>query len=343
MYTILFASLILSQCTNINPNNNTCLLCDHHEFNNFIDEYQKNYFKEDYQTRCEIFTENHHIINEHNKDFNNGIVQYEMGINPFSDLTTAEFFGNGRTQKKKLSLKHNSKTCTQNITNIPHHNKLPIPSSIDWRKEGAVTNVKNQGQCGSCWSFSAIGAFEGYYYIKTGHLLNFSEQQLVDCSKDYGNDGCEGGMMDFAFFYIMDNGLCNDYDYKYIAIDDKCHDDCKIIPDSKIDGCIDVPPNNEHELTNAVTRGPVSVAIQADQRSFQFYKSGVYHDVNCGNDLDHGVLIVGYGNEDQHNYWIVKNSWGDQWGEIGYIKILRGSGYDSPGICGIAMSPSYPI
>ena len=216
-----------------------------------------------------------------------------------------------------------------------------IPISVDWRNKGAVTHVKNQEKCGGCWAFSATGAIEGSLYIHQHHLYNLSEQQFLDCSDDYGNNGCNGGLMDNAFKFAINNNLCNESSYPYIGYDQKCYD---CISNLSIKDYQDVTPNDEKALKRAVSKQPVSVAIQANKQSFQFYSKGIYDDMNCGFNLDHGVLIVGYGFDifTQTDYWIVKNSWGDKWGENGYIRIKRNID-DDRGLCGIAMQPSFPI
>ena len=218
-----------------------------------------------------------------------------------------------------------------------------IPKSIDWRSQNAVTHVKNQGQCGNCWAFSSTGSIEGAWAIKNHKLYNLSEQMLTDCSRNYGNNGCEGGLMDNAFKYIIDNGgLCTEKEYPYIGNDSIClKNQCNNVV--KIKSYTDVKPNDETILKRAVAIGPVSVAIQANVSSFRFYKSGVYQDPECGDQLDHGVLVVGYGTDQDLDYWIVKNSWSPEWGDNGYIKILRNDANSDSGMCGIASQPSFPI
>jgi len=218
--------------------------------------------------------------------------------------------------------------------------KIDVMDSIDWREKGAVTAVKNQGQCGSCWSFSATGAMEGAWAIATGNLVSLSEQQLVDCSLRYGNMACNGGLMDNAFKYAIDNGMCTEEEEPYKGEKESC---VKCSPQVFMKSCVDVTPNDQEELMRAVSHGPVSIAIEADTRYFQFYKSGVLDSSDCGTNLDHGVLIVGYGTEDGKPYWLVKNSWGPSWGEDGYVKILRSNSTNDGGICGVAMQPSYPV
>ena len=216
------------------------------------------------------------------------------------------------------------------------------PESWDWRKQGAITPVKNQGQCGSCWSFSAAGALEGAWAISTNQLYNFSEQQLMDCSRRYGNMACNGGLMDKAFEYAIDNGMCKLEDVPYDAESEFCTKavkSCKKV--AHFNKCFKIPANNERLLREAVYQTPVAVSIEADTKTFQFYKGGILDSSNCGTELDHGVLAVGYGEEDGKKYWIVKNSWGSDWGESGYIRIVRSDSDDTEGVCGIAKDASF--
>ena len=213
-----------------------------------------------------------------------------------------------------------------------------IPESMDWREQGVVTDVKNQESCGSCWAFSSTGAIESEYALKTGELVNFSEQELIDCIR---LEGCNGGEMEDAFKYVENNPLCTDSEEPYEATDDEC---VRCNEGIKIDECISVPSGNQTALKMAVSRGPVSVAIEADTFIFQEYSGGIINSASCGTNLDHGVLVVGYGEEKGLPFWIVKNSWGVDWGEEGYVRIARDvSGKISPGICGIALQPSYPV
>ena len=212
--------------------------------------------------------------------------------------------------------------------------------SVDWRKSFKLSSVKNQGDCGSCWAFSSVGAVESAWAIKHNTLYNLSEQELIDCSSE--NHGCEGGSMVKSFQYIIDNGLCINSSYPYTAEDGQCNNTCKSLV--KISNYSDIIPNQEKMLMRSVQHQPVSVAIQANKRSFQMYKSGIYSDPDCGFELDHGVLLIGYGYDKDYDmdYWIIKNSWSDSWGENGYIRIQRN--IDDPrGLCGIAMDPSVPI
>ena len=228
---------------------------------------------------------------------------------------------------------------------------IELADSVDWVAKGAVTHVKNQGQCGSCWSFSTTGALEGAYYLKYGHLESFSEQQLVDCdNRQHGGKdmGCNGGLMDNAFSWIenKNKGLCSESAYPYVSGETRkqgtCQETCDVVSGSDIKGFVDVKNNSDDAMMQALSQQPVSIAIQADQKDFQLYKSGVFTE-SCGTSLDHGVLAVGYGSKSGVDYYKVKNSWGETWGDSGYIYLARGSEYNNgKGQCGMLMQASYP-
>jgi cathepsin L len=287
-------------------------------------EYKSNC---EFQQRLNIYKTNLAIVEDHNRRH----LGFLLSMNVFADLSIEEF--------TQLYLQPSF-----NVTNNKQHNVhddediSSTADTVDWRTKGAVTAVKNQGQCGSCWAFSATGAVEGTFFLKNNKLVSSSEQQLVDCSRSYGNMGCNGGLMDSAFKYVIANkGLDTEPSYPYTARDGTC----KFNPSNvgtTISSYKDVSRGSESALQTAVNGQPVSVAIDASHSSFQLYHSGVYYESRCSSSqLDHGVLAVGYGTSTA-DYWIVKNSWGTSWGNQGYIQMSRNKNNN----CGIATASSYP-
>lgn len=294
----------------------------------FKPKYADNVNSEEHTLREETFNKNIKKIIKHNKSGKT----WTMGVNQFADLTADEF--------KALVSNPFKRTRKPNMVKL----EPTDASSVDWRAQGAVTAVKNQGQCGSCWAFSTTGSTEGDVKIEDGTLTSLSEQQLVDCARAEGNNGCKGGLMDYGFEYIIKNhGEDSEDDYPYNAEDGSCNTAKASRVVATITGYNDVQSNSNVQMHAAVAQQPVSIAIEADKGVFQMYTGGVMSSDQCGTKLDHGVLCVGYGTDPVGgDYWIVKNSWGGQWGEQGYIRLGRGTSGDMMNTCGILMNPSYP-
>ncbi|XP_047311692.1 probable cysteine protease RD21B [Impatiens glandulifera] len=286
--------------------------------------------------RFTIFKDNLLFVDGHNSVNRT----YKVGLNRFADLTNQEYSSlylglKSDARRRFVKSKVSSRRYAVSVGDV-------LPAAVDWRTTGAVAPVKNQGECGSCWAFSTVAAVEGINKITTGNLIVLSEQELVDCDRTY-NAGCDGGLMDYAFDFITRNGgMDTEADYPYRAADGTCdstRENAKVV---SIDGYEDVPANDEKALQNAIAHQPVSVAISASGRPLQLYVSGVFSG-ECGTELDHGVTAVGYGSEDGVDYWIVRNSWGEEWGEKGYFRLERNANGMGTGKCGIAMQASYPI
>jgi len=272
---------------------------------------------------------------KHNSDLielhNNGNHGYELGHNKYSHLSFEEFAATFLAEP--VPRKESSRF-------INAFEGVKADDAVDWSTTDYVTAVKDQGSCGSCWAFSTTGGMEGAYYLKNQQQVSFSEQQLVSCDTESGDMGCNGGLMDNAFGYIKTAGLCAESDYPYASGSGsapKCDSSC-----TPVDGTVGITftdvANSEDALATAVTQQPISVAVDADFH-WQLYKSGIMTHIS-GTQLDHGVLAVGYGEEDGNGFWKIKNSWADGWGESGYIRIARSDQKNGP--CGITSSASYP-
>lgn len=309
------------------------------EFYQFKAKHGKNYTSYDeHLKRFEIYKANKVKIAAHNAKK----LSWTLAMNQFGDMSGYEFSmyvkrGNGggfvpRAESERKVKQLPKASCT----------------SVDWDMQGAVTPVKNQGQCGSCWSFSTTGAIEGRSFVKTGKLVSLSEQELVDC--DTVDSACNGGLMDYGFEYVINHGgLCTEIEYPYVSGTTTKKGTCSSTGCTRYDSIssyTDVSRNSQSELESALCEGPVSIAIEADQEYFQFYSGGVLDGSGCGDKLDHGVLLVGmgYDTDSGSDYWKVKNSWGDSWGESGFIRLCRNCGMNSgAGQCGLMMQPSYPV
>jgi len=314
-------------------------------FEAFVKNYGKTYATpEERAERFETFKENLEYIHQQNAQ---GSTKYAP--NAFTDMKWTEFRADyvGGVEAPAPSdvwggLPYLGAYQKTNVT---------LPASIDWMAKGAVTPVKNQGSCGSCWSFATTGSLEGAAQIATGKLVSMSEQQFVDCS--IANHACKGGIMDTAYEYAEKHAICTEESYPYKAEQGECMDDthhgktCVVaLKAHEITGFHDVDPGDEQAMMEAVAMGPVAVAIEADQKPFQFYDGGVVV-AECGHKLDHGVLVIGYGTDTKNGtetkYWTIKNSWGPAWGEGGLIRIKRGESLDGPtGECGVLSMPTYP-
>jgi len=298
-------------------------------FSSWVNVHGKNYKNlREYNYRLSVYRKNLDFVENHNRQ-NLG---FTCAMNQFADLTVDEF------AKLYLSTVINASELIQ--VDPYTDNNFVGDDVVDWRTKGAVTSIKDQGQCGSCWAFSTTGSVEGAWFIKNKALVSLSEQNLVDCSSSQGNMGCDGGLMDSAFQYIIANkGIDTEASYKYTARDGSCKFN-KANVGATITSFKDVQSKSETALQSAIQNiGPISVAIDAAHSSFQLYHSGVYYEKSCSQTaLDHGVLAVGYGTSGS-DYYIVKNSWGTSWGNQGYIWMSRNKNNN----CGIATMSSYPI
>jgi cathepsin L len=295
----------------------------------------KRYLDAEEHVRRAIWENNLKLVQSHNLMADLGQHTYWLKVNKFADLTVTEF--SKMVNGYNVTMRGQRVQHRHEFVYNPH---VKLPDTVDWRTQGYVTEVKDQGQCGSCWAFSSTGSLEGQHFKQTGQLVSLSEQNLVDCSGAYGNQGCNGGLMDQAFEYIKENaGIDTEVSYPYEAADDQCRF-TKANIGATDTGFTDIKSKDEDALQEAVaTVGPISVAIDASHASFQLYSHGVYNEFFCSQTrLDHGVLAVGYGVDSGKDYWLVKNSWGEGWGDKGYIMMSR----NKRNQCGIATAASYP-
>ncbi|TPP61293.1 Cysteine protease [Fasciola gigantica] len=294
--------------------------------------YNKEYNGADDEHRRTVWGKNVKHIQEHNLRHDLGLVTYTLGLNQFTDLTFEEF-----KAKYLIEMSPESELLSDGISYEAEDND--VPTSIDWRKYGYVTEVKNQGGCNSCWAFSTTGAMEGQYVKKFQTRVSFSEQQLVDCSTISGNHGCRGGGMRRAYEYLKKNGLQAESSYPYRAVEGQCQYKSELAV-AKVTNSRLVRSGNETQLKNLIgAEGPAAVAVDA-KPDFAMYRSGIYQSETCSSRrMSHAMLAVGYGTEGGMDYWIVKNSWGPRWGEVGYVRMAR----NRNNMCGIASAASLPI
>ncbi|KAL4168293.1 hypothetical protein KRP22_011695 [Phytophthora ramorum] len=279
------------------------------------------------ELRRGIFEVNARSVAAHNSREDRTFI---MELNEFADTTWGEF------QSWYLGA---PQQCSATQENTLQYGE--VPAEKDWRADGAVSPVKNQGKCGSCWTFSTTGCLESHVKLKHGEFTILSEQNLLDCAQNFDNHGCNGGLPSHAFEYVKYNGgLDKEETYPYEAKEGKCKFNTYHVG-AQVDQVVNITARNEKELKAAVgSAGPVSIAFQVVS-DFRFYKSGVYESTECHSgekDVNHAVLAVGYGVEDGKNHWIVKNSWGAEWGMDGFFQIARGRN-----MCGVADCASYPV
>jgi len=290
-------------------------------FLKFIKDNNRHYTQAEFATKYRTFKNNMDFVVSWNADAEH----HRVEINKFADLTVAEYSAMYLGTRATVA----AGTYVPSVT----------ADTVDWRTKGAVTPIKNQGQCGSCWAFSTTGSTEGAHFLAKGALVSLSEQNLVDCSNAEGNQGCNGGLMTQAFDYIIKNkGIDTESTYPYTAQNGNCHFSAANIGSTLVK-YVNVQTGSEADLVTKINAGPTSVAIDASHSSFQLYKSGIYYEPACSaTALDHGVLAVGYGATGSKDYYIVKNSWGTDWGMAGYIDMSRNRNNN----CGIATMASLP-
>ncbi|CAN8238248.1 unnamed protein product [Cochlearia groenlandica] len=337
LITIIFMNLNISRATS-NVTLHEQYIMDHHH--KWMIQYSRFYKNEsEKEMRFEVYKKNLKYIDNFNKMDNQS---YKLGVNEFTDLTDEEFRATHIGQRG-INVTSQRQVIDKTIPSRNWNISLADDNeNKDWRDEGVVTPIKRQG-CGDCWAFTAISAVESLIKISRENLEPLSEQQLLDCStKD--RDGCNGGWANEAFEYIMNNkGISLESEYPYQQKKGTCRANASPAPGTQIHGFKEVPSNNELALLEVVKRQPVSVMIDTKSSSFKNYKEGVYNALDCGVVVDHSVTLVGYGKtENGLKYWLAKNSWGESWGEKGYLRIRRDVEWPQ-GMCGVAQFASYPV
>ena len=321
-----FTFLLLSVSTS-KPLLHSVIEADQQEFQKFVSEFGKSYSDSVYSTRFQAFRDNSVFIKKFNSEQNSVV----LGINKFADMTFAEF--------KSIYLRPKTLAPKPEAQESELENFEALPSTVDWRTQNVLTPVKDQGHCGSCWAFSSTGAMEAAWAIKNSVVVSLSEQQLVACSGAYGNYGCDGGYAVAGFQYVIGNkGINTEANYPYLAVDSKCNTTLANVHEVTISKAGSVQAYNYMALQASVVSQPVSTGVEANIM-WQLYQSGTLTS-NCGVDINHDVLAVGYNTEGTIPYWIVKNSWGTDWGISGFIQIGMSAG---SGVCGINMDAYYPI
>lgn len=302
------------------------------QFTLYQANFNKNYSSWELYDKFVIFQHNVDMITTHNADESS---TFTMSINKFTDLTAEEF-------KETYVGKMNAES---DYGCVPiENNDITNVETFDWRTYNVVNPVRNQGQCGSCWAFATTANAESVWAIHTGHLYDMSEQYLVDCATGIGyfNMGCKGGNMDSAFKFMIQQKQCNESEYPYTSgvteTKSKCHA-CDEF--TSFTSCYTIPANNQVQLKKSVLKNPVVIGIEADTYYFQSYSTGILTSSLCGTTIDHAVEIVGFGVENDTKYWTIRNSWGEDWGENGYFRILRTDSTNDEGICGLAIEPSF--
>ncbi|XP_066578890.1 cathepsin K-like [Amia ocellicauda] len=308
------------------------------EWENWRIKFQKQGTRVGDVQRREIWEANYRAVEEHNQRFQEGNATYKMGMNQFGDLTPEEFLNLTQMTMSRPNTRSNNQLTGEELRKAA--SSLSV-TSIDYRTLGYVTPVENQGSCGCCWAFSAAGALEAQWMNKTKQLIPLSKQQLMDCSGDFGNRGCNGGLPFVAYEYIQSiGGIQAEATYPYAMTKQVCAaDKSKFV--ATVKGWMSLPSGNEQALEDAlVTIGPVAITIDSTTPSFQFYQSGVFYDPQCTNwKQNHAMVVVGFGTEGTDNYWIIKNSWGTSWGENGYLLLAKDQGDE----CGVSQNGVIPL